>query len=495
MKRIFSLTTFYIIILMVSVFTALNIMLDFDKPDYFILLYLQPLCFGIAIIIDQKYISRIMSRISMIIIFMSYFCRMVLVPFFLSIGNYNTLLSDRVIGVHMSEAIILTCIELFTVNFILIYKSSKSRNHSLFKNYKIGMSTEEIESKRISPRLVVLIVSMVLYIIYILYKDNTIIRQTFSLMIGTPNDWYIRTGYRSIEDAGGDGVLGVMVTALLYFFWYVQALVPPILLMRIVKKKSSTRTKIFKTYIVACVIFMITTGTKAHSVECAVAFLILAYSVFGKKIEKSLKTIACIGVGVVFVAIFVKSGLTNSVSNISSVFASYFGGVQNLSAAIYAKTNYSGFGINNAVADVVNQIPIFGNRLRNIFNLGVTTNKLFNTSISSENIGQIIPSIGQGYAYFGLIFAVTIPIIAAVIAIYFDEKAIKESNVIKKNVYLIAAIMMSRAVVMTNLMSAVIYLFNTYMSLTIIWVGGKMIQKCGGKRKIDECKTEFKSYK
>ena len=35
-------------------------------------------------------------------------------------------------------------------------------------------------------------------------------------------------------------------------------------------------------------------------------------------------------------------------------------------------------------------------------------------------------------------------------------------------------VMMARAVAMTNLMSAVIYLFNTYVSLGIVWFGGRM---------------------
>lgn len=496
MRRLFNVSILFLIMVAMSFVTAMLLLCDIAQADHFALLFLQPLSFGALTLFTYRYMYQIMSRISMVIIYLSYFCRMVLVPLFMFFGSYSTLLSESVIGPHMSEAIILSCIEWIIIAFMLIYNSAKQASaNSLFENYRSGVELDDISDNRVPQRLKILIALMALYIIYIILQDDSVIRQNFSLMVGTSDDWYVRAGYRSLDDVGGEGVLGVMVTAVLYFFWYIQALVPPVLLIRIMKKGTSTKTKIFQVYLIAGIVFMITTGTKAHSVECALAFILLAYSIFGNRMRTSLKLIAYGAIVVVFVAIFAKSGLSNSAANISSVFSSYFGGVQNLSAAIYAKSTGSGFGVKNILADFVNQIPLFGNRLRTMLNLGSTTNRLFNAAISQRNIGQIIPSIGQGYSYFGLFFAPVIPMIATSIAIGFDNKAINETNLIKKNVYLIAAIMMARAVAMTNLMSAVIYLFNTYVSLGIVWFGGRMSARMKENKARNGNATIIESYK
>lgn len=496
MKRLFNVSILSLVMIALSFVTAFLLLVDIERPEYFMLLFLQPLSFGVITIFAHRFIYRIMSRVSMAIIYLSYFARMVIVPLFMFFGSYATLLSNNIIGPHMSEAIFLSCIELVFISFILIYKSSKQTTYnSIYENYRSGVSVEDISGNRVPRRLKFLIIVMSLYIVYIMMQDSNVIRQNFSLMVGTSSDWYVRAGYRSIDDVGGEGVLGVMVTAILYFFWYIQALIPPVLLIRIVKGRTNIKTKIFQIYLIAGIVFMITTGNKAHSVECALAFLILAYSVFGEKMRTSLKLVAYGAVVVIFVAIFAKSGLSNSAANVSSVFSSYFGGIQNLSAAIYAKSNSGAFGINNMLADFVNQMPLFGNRLRTLLNLGSTTNRLFNAVISQRNIGQIIPSIGQGYSYFGLFFAPVVPMVAALIAIYFDNKTINEQNIIKKNIFLIAAIMMARAVAMTNLMSAVIYLFNTYVSLGIVWFGGRMSARLKEKRNRNVSAKFIESYK
>lgn len=496
MRRLFNVSILFLIMVALSFVSSVLLLIDIERPPFFTLLFLQPLVFGIVMLGANRFMHRIMSRVSTAIILVSYFCRMVIIPLFMFFGSYNTLLSEYVIGPYMSEAIILTCIEWVIISFTLMYSSSKLTNaNTIYDNYRSGIAYEVISDKRVPQRLKILIVLMAIYIVYIIMQDDSVIRQVFSLMVGTSSDWYVRVGYRSIDDVGGEGVLGVMVTTILYFFWYIQALVPPVLLIRIIKKKTSVKTKVFLAYLIAGIVFMITTGNKAHSVECALAFLVLAYSIFGDNMRTSLKLTAWGAVVVVFVAIFAKSGLSNSAANISSVFSSYFGGVQNLSAAMYAKSTGSGFGVKNILADFVNQIPLFGNRLRTMLNLGSTTNRLFNAAISQRNIGQIIPSIGQGYSYFGLVFAPIIPFIATLIAIRFDNKAINETNLIKKNVYLIAAIMMARAVAMTNLMSAVIYLFNTYVSLGIVWFGGRMSARMKENKARNGNTKNIESYK
>lgn len=462
--------------LAISAIAALWTLVDPSKPSYYIFLFFEPLSFLIITILAWKKLKYVLTRISLAIIYLSYFMRMAFLPLLMGIGSYATLIPSSVLGRHTLEAIILSVFE-FLILSIYIFSKARYSKGNIGENYRLENVDEYQNYYKKPPHLLrFFVIMMIVYILYMFRQDQTIIRQLFSLIVGTPDDWYVRTDYRALGQ-GGTGVLGIMVTLIIYLFWYVQALVPPMLLIYVMNKYKNNKKKVYiLTLLIAGIVLLITSGTRAHSVECCIAFLILAYSVFGDDFGKRIGKLIPLAVILVFAGIMAKSGLDSSSDNISAVMASYFGGVQNISTAIYGTCETSNFGIKNLAADTVAQIPILGNWIKSAFSIGTSTGKYFNYVISATNpLGQIIPCVGLGYSYFGpilgLIFAPILPLLAAMISVSFDNKAMAEKDIIKKNVYLIATIMMARAVVMTNLMSAVSYLFNTFVTLLIIYFG------------------------
>lgn len=472
-RMIFNVGTVQVVMFLVTLASLCTSIMDVFEPMYRFS-FLQPLAFGIGLLAYRKIWKFAFAKISGVIILTTYFVRMSVLPLLAVLGNHAFIIPEGLVN-EQSFAIanFLSVYEFFAVSLFLMWKSKNSCG-SIYENYKIKPTDRQLPhlNQRVSLLLKVMLAGMIAYMLFIFRSDSSVIRQNFSLLVGTPEDWYVRTGYRSINEAG-EGVLGIMVTLTLYIFWYIQAIVPPVLLIRIRSRRMSGPARSLAIFTIAFLLFMITSGTKMHSLECGFSFLVLVYLCYAEKYENTIKQIAVIGAIAAVLGVMAKSGLDGyGFENLNRVLSSYFGGVQNIAASVYAVDHFEGFGILKILPDVLNQVPLFGNKLRSIFHLGNTTNHLFNYVLTNgSSLGQIIPALGQGYSYFGMALSPIIPLIAAAWADHFDSNAMRTDNLIVKNIYLIAAIMMSRAVVTTNMMSAVVYIFNTYVSLWIVHIG------------------------
>lgn len=458
-------------ITLVSLFASL---LEVTDPLYRFS-FLQPLAFGIGLLAFQKSWKFTFAKVSGALIFATYFVRMSLLPLLAVLGSHASFIPEGSLNAESyAIANFLSVYEYFVVGVFLMSRAKNSCG-SICDNYAFPLTNRQtpLLAQRVPFLLKVIIVGMVVYMLCIFMSDSTVIRQNFSLLVGTPKGWYVRVAYRSIYDKTGKGLLGVLVTLTVYVFWYIQAIVPPVLLIRIRERRMSGSAKTLAILVIAFLLFMITSGTKMHSLECGFSFLMLVYLCYAEKYENAIKRIAIIGAIAAVFGVMAKSGLDGyGFENLNKVLSAYFGGVQNIAASIYTVNHFDGFGIKNVFPDIVNQIPLFGNKLKSVLHLGNTTNYLFNHSLTGgASLGQIIPAVGQGYSYFGAVLSPIVPLIAAALADHFDSKAMQSDNLILKNIYLIAAIMMSRAVVTTNMMSAVIYLVNTYVTLLIVYLG------------------------
>lgn len=459
--------------LFITLFSLFASFLEVTNPLYRFS-FLQPLAFGVGLLAFQKIWKFAFAKISGAIILTTYFVRLSLLPLLAVFGNHASFIPEGSLNTESyAIANFLSVYEFFVVGIFLMSRAKNSCG-SIYDNYALPLTDGQLPhlGQRVPFLLKLTIVGMVVYMLYIFVSDTTVIRHNFSLLVGAPKGWYVRATYRSIYDSG-KGVLGILVTLTVYVFWYIQAIVPPMLLIRIRERRMSGSAKTLAILVIAFLLFMITSGTKIHSLECGFSFLILVYLCYAKKYENTIKRIAIIGAIAAVFGVMAKSGLDGyGFENLNKVLSAYFGGVQNVAASIYTVDHFDGFGIKNILPDIVNQIPLFGSKLKSMLHLGNTTNHLFNHSLTGgASLGQIIPALGQGYSYFGVVLSPIVPLIAAALADHFDSKAMRLDNLILKNIYLIAAIMMSRAVVTTNMMSAVIYLFHTYVSLLIVCLG------------------------
>ena len=119
----------------------------------------------------------------------------------------------------------------------------------------------------------------------------------------------------------------------------------------------------------------------------------------------------------------------------------YFAGPSNMGKAVLSWYNANLFifdGIRMIPNDIFNYVPI----LSGFTNFSMTTNRFFLDFIGRND--QVIPAMGNGLFYFGVVFAPLVPIVNIKISRIFEKKAYKSGlNVDELTLFSYAAVMLS----------------------------------------------------
>ncbi|RDW20755.1 hypothetical protein [Oceanobacillus chungangensis] len=404
-----------------------------------------------------------------------YFIRMVISPLVMFLGNYSTFGSGYYLYAYLDNAILLMCYEAIVVFTFLIYKISNLKNSN---NPIIQINNKsKVRHKIKLPILFKFIVfGLISFIILLILSDPTLLRSNFLFLIGTSEDWQIQENYASLS-GGGSGTLGILVTLLNTVFWLVQALLPPIIMLKIVQMKVPYFYKLFLSLLLLSAVMLISTETRAHSIEVALTLVIIMIVLYGRRFTKFIPLLMITIVYITISGLFAKSGMEFSFEELSKTLTAYFSGPQNVAVAIGAAKDYSSLGIAMIPADIFMKIPYLSSFFEPMFK--ETTNTIFNVAYAAMEgryIGQIIPSVGQGYAYFGFLLAPIIPCLAVWIAISFEKRARDTSNIVFKFIFYMGTIMMARVTVLSNMLSGVNYLFNIILTLLIAYISFKLIK-------------------
>lgn len=454
----------------ISLFVAILIAFDNTKPDYYRLLWLMPTTFSIISFALINFQSVFLKRVSTLLAFGLYFMRMVISPFAMFLGEYSSFGFGNYVENYSDIAIFLMSYEVVIVFSFMVMNLGKLK---MEKPLDLPSDYKDKKQKVKLPLLFrVALFSLVSYLFFLIVSNPSLIRSNFVFLIGTPDNWVLQQEYASL-DGSGSGTLGILVTLMNTVFWLIQALLPPVLLFKISQKKATFRYKFVLSILLLISVLLVATETRASSVESALSLLIIMSLVYGKRFTKKIPAmIAIIGV-VIIVGLFSKSGSGFNFIELSKTLTAYFSGPQNTAIAIGVAQEYSKLNLLMLPVDVIMKIPYLSSYLRPL--VGYSSNDYFNTAffnLYGRNIGQIIPAIGQGYVYFRYLFAPLIPVSAVAIAMAFEKKARHESNIIFKYIFYLATIMMSRATVISNMLSGISYLFNIFLvyfiaSLTI----------------------------
>lgn len=417
-------------------------------------IYWLPFAFALTSIALIPIAEFIYSRISISIITGYYFVRMVVVPCVMVQGGYYTPLVHASFLGNMDFALSLMCYEAL-VSFCFIYFVSSS------------LRAEDLKVKPyISKTFYVLVFMLIAYVVLLILFDPSILRSNFILLIGTPKGWRIEPNYARLGSLD-EGTLGIFVTTLNIVFWLLQAFLPPILLARIAKKHINMYQKIIYSFFVIAIVMIVATETRAHSLECALASLLLISNFYYEKIKKFLPFCFIFGGVVVIYGLMekMKVGTNGGIDwvGMGSMVSAYFSGPQNVAAGIYAIETIQSMSILNLLPDMILKIPFIGSYISPLFD--GTSNDLFNVMLSFNgySTGQILPIICQGYEYVGFFLAPILPCLFIWLAIKCEVCARNTHNIIMKNCMLLFAIMFARCL-MVNMISGVDTIFNVLLT-------------------------------
>jgi oligosaccharide repeat unit polymerase len=215
-------------------------------------------------------------------------------------------------------------------------------------------------------------------------------------------------------------------------FQIIRILLPAYIIRSVCKKNASPKLA-FAVLIVFCLLqFFFLTSTFAEAIVACLAIILYYLHLFPSKKKKIIMLIGISTIGIMIVYFAVRYFSKNSsiydkssgpILYMAQIISAYFTGPDNVAAIFNVDKS---FGKEAFKAGIIGAIPfnstLFGDR----------GNKLqYYYNIYNRAYGQIPPTIGAGYYYFGFILAPIISILFVKLSLVYYDKAQKINKSIK----------------------------------------------------------------
>ncbi len=467
-----------------SLFAVAYLGLDNEKPIGYEFIFLIPIGFIFAMFLLYPVIDIVLSRVSTIAIIFIYFLRTVLIPILIRIGNYESQISIDQYNSKAFLAILLVIYEtIFVFAFIRIKSSILIDDEQLINTY--GSNYEKVITEKKIKIFKFLLIIFVVYVAAMLIRDPSLLRSNFILLVGTPSDWKIKSNYVALGELSTGGTLGILVTVMNQVIGFITVFVPPLLALKISKKKGII--KYIMLFLLIAIIALVGTEERFRSIDYSLALIFTIRSFDNNRYKKFTNLLIVAISVVVFIGLLQKGYAGNvkySMDQISSIFSSYFSSIPGVAAAIEFSKETVKFGLLKLPTDIISHIPYVKSVLSSF--LPVNTGRMFNYFLTGTNktYGQIISSIALGYVYFGFVFSPIIPVITVSLSMKFDAAARESNEVLYKNLYYAAAIVMARCCGQCNFLQGVSALCNIiimYLLIVFFYRRNNLIKKANVK--------------
>ena len=229
------------------------------------------------------------------------------------------------------------------------------------------------------------------------------------------------------------GTIGRIIKTLFSMSFQIIRILLPAYIIRSVCKKNASPKLAFAVLIVFCLLqFFFLTSTFAEAIVACLAIILYYLHLFPSKKKKIIMLIGISTIGIMIVYFAVRYFSKNSsiydkssgpILYMAQIISAYFTGPDNVAAIFNVDKS---FGKEAFKAGIIGAIPfnstLFGDR----------GNKLqYYYNIYNRAYGQIPPTIGAGYYYFGFILAPIISILFVKLSLVYYDKAQKINKSIK----------------------------------------------------------------
>ncbi|MDO4963631.1 MAG: hypothetical protein Q4E75_06040 [bacterium] len=419
---------------------ALSIIFAFSNTDsYFKYIALLPLFFTFISILNYKVYSAFFKKISITLIIICYYFRMVILPAVSSFYNFDSLIRNNNYLNSISHSVFLMIYEFFIVLFFCNIILKKNDNVEIKKNCK-GKNEEIDFTKNKLVIFIVTILTLVLVLMIFLYPSfKSYFRFSFEGNINNIN--LANVNYFNMKNT----IPKIIYWLTIYIINILQILIPISLLDIIYRKKINENKKFVLSIIIAILVVLISTPERARSIIISMSLLLLIIKLYQNKNKILIYLIIAICLFLMFGALIFKSGNSFSNTNLSSILQAYFSGVTNVSVTFLMPDR---FNLKILFNDFCTSIPFFSAFFKN----WDTSVKIFNNILyaKSGNSDQIIPMIGQGMYYFGVMLSPVISLISVNFAIKCEKKYEKTKNIYLKYLYIYMVIYLSVAPILYN---------------------------------------------
>ncbi len=453
---VFILFLFSSFIFMIATF-FINNNKDFWMMD------LLPLGFILIILINFKLFSKIKSNISVLLIILIYYFRMIILPFVFAYTNYSCLTVNLEYIKYIPNATLLMIYEFLMVmlfcNLFFRNESSKENNQKIEYNKK--KRNIILQKKMFGVLSFLLIIVLIAFLKYPQFKSY--FRFIFTSDITKVN---MQNVNRSIMK---NTIPSVIYWGILFIIDILQTLLPIAIIKKINQLKISDKFKFLFSLVFVAIICSICTPETARSFIIALTILIILFKLYPRQRKMLFSVILFILIPGAFYGLFLKVGISSAMNEISKTLQAYFSGVSNVATSFLMPNSLNIKVFSN---DILNCIPF----IRYFFNTKVGSTNLFNNVLfnTSDAHSQIIPMIGQARYYFEFVLAPIIPIIVVKLALEFEKKYKTSTDFYDKYLYLLMTIYCSVAPVLYNFTIFVSFLLQIYIPCKLVIYASKM---------------------
>ena len=409
-----------IVFIIISVLSFTSILLTPSIPRNYALLFCLPLIFGVVTFVFYEIYDLVPYNLGVTLIISLLFVRNVIAPILLVKGDFSSSINVDMNSDCVNYSIILLIYEMVCVFFTIWYlKRNTLTSTTSINDSKKLLIDRKTEKKFIILVLIALAALFACYYVSPQYMLNyrTVFEMT-SENAANYEDYMINRKY-------GTTTAKLLALVIGNYIMRVIILVVPAVIIIVLRSRSKGHiSPLVKTItLVACLMpmFFIGGAIARSLIYCVCLFMLRDKLFYSDKATKRTVLFLMLGMIVVLAwwAFRDKSSGTGN-SNIWAKYSgrvnAYFSGV-NIVSGVFNLPESFDYRIKYCIGDVLSSIP-FGNT---IFSLDGTTSQEFFNSYNSS-FGQIPPTIGMSYYYFGFLLAPIYSIIFAVLSFKYGEK-------------------------------------------------------------------------
>lgn len=449
-RMILTNVTIFFMIVLLSITASLVLLLDSNRPSYYLLLPLLPFSFGFLCILFHRIFNKYFENLSYFIIISLYTVRNVITPLIMRFGGYDSLFTLLSFS-NVNKAIALMIYE--TAVVFLFLHIMTIRNVKYKKS--IGLHFNWYGKKMYLFGAYLFIFLIILSIIYVFVPEIKLAYKTIFDKSG------IVGGFATNVMYSGRSINRILFTLFTFIFPFFHIYIGSWFICVFRKKIGENVISIILSFLIALTPLLFMSASDGFTILMIVGFGILIYKLYINK-RRSIFLISIISILVGLVNIYIlKTNAFTVTSNLpilqalSKMFQAYFPGVSNV-AGIFNIDNPN--KLSTLFFDFYEMIP-FRNTL-----FGINGDKLVTIYTQSNmTVSQIIPCVGQAYHYLGFVLAPLVPCVFIYWAIKFEKLCREEKNIWKYMSYLFLFLYAALTPIMYN-----ITIFGTRYLVTIL---------------------------
>lgn len=407
----------WIMILVISTISLICFILlitDSNQPNYYNMLCALPLSFMVISLAFYKIYFFIPQNVGLSLVVFLCFIRNVISPLMMYFGNYYSTISKG-ISSTTNDAILLVIYENLIVFFVLYLCVNNNQNRQV-NEQPIYKSLSE-HGKKVYITLVIMMLAILFLCIHFTPQLMTSYRPITEI-----NDQF----FTNMEDADivrkyGSSFLSKLSLVIGNYVMRIALLIVPASIIVLMHEKEGLARNVCKiiSFLICFVPLFFIGGAIARSLIYIICLLLLREMLYNPtKINRRIVVIAGLEFATILLFWTARDTATNAdFRGLSLKFSSYFSGV-NIVSGVFNLPKEFNYRLKYFLFDYITTLP-FGNT---IFHTSgeMTIQPFFN--MYNDSHGQIPPTIGMGYYYFGAILAPIYSIIFVLISFRTGEK-------------------------------------------------------------------------